>query len=96
MILVGIAFMVLLLGAVLYQVQNENFSGRGALVSGACLGLPVAVAFMGWAATNMKPEAELLLFAGIALIVSWLLLTVFAFCAIYVFPRVIGKTPFGR
>ncbi len=96
MILVGIAFMVLLLGAVLYQVQNGNFSGRSALVSGACLGLPVAVAFMGWASTNMKPEAEAFVFGAIALLIFWLVLTVFSFCAIYLFPRLIGVMPFGR
>jgi F0F1-type ATP synthase assembly protein I len=96
MILVGTAYMVLLIGAVLYQVQNETFSGRSALVSGACLALPVAAAFMGWAATSMKPEAAGFVFGGIALLIFWLVLMVFSFCAIYLFPRLVGVIPFGR
>ena len=95
MIFVGIAFMVLLLGSVVYQVQNENFSGRSALLSGACLGLPVAVAFMCWAATNIKPEAEAFVFGTIALIFCWLVITTFSFCVIYLFPRIVGVLPFG-
>lgn len=95
-ITVAFAFMVLLFGAVLYQVQNETFSGRSAMISGAWLSLPLAIAFVGWVATGMKPEADAFVFGTIALFVTWLGTSAFSFCTIYLLPRIVGAMPFGR
>ncbi|MFB0613626.1 hypothetical protein [Aurantiacibacter poecillastricola] len=95
-ITVGFAFLVLLFGAVLYQVQNETFSGRSAMISGAWLSLPVAIAFVGWVATGMKPETDAFVFGTIALFVTWLGTSAFSFGTIYLLPRIVGTMLFGR
>lgn len=96
MMAVMIAFMVLLIGAVIFQRLNTTFPARGALLSGASLALPVAIAFVGWVATGMKPETEAYVIGAIVLLICWIFLTPFAFCVIYLFPRLLGAIPLGR
>lgn len=93
---VGIAFLFLLVGSVIYQRLNAVFSARDALASGAVLALPVILTFIAWVAVSVRPSAEAVISGAIVFIAGWVLFSFFAFVVIYLFPRVVGVMPFGR
>ena len=96
LVVVAMSFLTLLMGAVIYQLRNTFFPANGAFVSSALFALPVALAFLIWVATSMKPNVEAVVLGIVGLLVSWAGFTLFAFVVTFLFPRIIGTVTFGR
>lgn len=96
LIAIAMSFLTLLIGAVIYQLRNTLFPANGAFISGGLFALPVALAFLIWVATSMKPNVEAVVLGIVGLLVAWGLFTLFAFVVTFLFPRMIGTVTFGR
>lgn len=96
LIAITMSFLTLLIGAVIYQRRNTLFPANGAFFSGLLFALPVALAFLIWVATSMKPNVEAVALGIVGLLVAWGLFTLFAFVVTFLFPRMIGTVTFGR
>jgi hypothetical protein len=96
LIVIAMSFLTLLIGTVIYQLRNTLFPASGAFVSASLFALPVALAFLIWVGTGIKPSVEAAVLGVVVLLVAWALYTLFAFVVTFLFPRMIGILTFCR
>jgi len=95
-VVIGMSFLTLLIGTVIYQLRNTLFPASGAFVAASLFALPVALAVLNLVATAMKPSVESAVLGIVLMLVAWAMFTLFAFLVTFLFPRMIGILTFGR